>query len=73
MQELKRKGIAGLWNGQSLNAVAGLAFDFGSGAAMWAGNVFDLKKRVKLSPALAMEVTFLLPLHLSSASSETFG
>lgn len=46
----------GLWTGQPLNPSAGLAFDFGSGAAMWAGNVFDLKKKLPVSRALDLEV-----------------
>lgn len=34
-----------------------MAFEFGSGAAMWAGNVFDLRQKLKLSSNLGVEVS----------------
>lgn len=46
----------GLWTRQPLNATGGLHFQFGSAAAMWAGDVFDLKKKLRISRGLDLQV-----------------
>ena len=51
-----KRHCAGLWNKQPLNATGRLQFELGSGAAIWAGDVFDLKKKIRLSRGLDLQV-----------------
>lgn len=38
----------------------GLQYEMGSGAAMWAGNQFDLRQKLRLTRNLALEVPLVL-------------
>lgn len=44
----------------NLRPVLGLQYEMGAGAAMWAGDQFDLRQKLRLTRNLALEVCHIL-------------
>ncbi|KAK9822851.1 hypothetical protein WJX81_003965 [Elliptochloris bilobata] len=64
-----RCSVAGALAGRfdELRPVLGLQYEMGSGAAMWAGDQFDLRQKLRLTRNLALEVCGAAQLPVPSA------
>ena len=47
----------------NLRPVLGLQYEMGAGAAMWAGDQFDLRQKLRLTRNLALEVRHSVRVH----------